>query len=192
MRTSMVAGFLALAVIAGCGKSDDSPASGGSSGSGGGGGSAAAGAKTPEQFFNDMKAAMVKSDGEALWGMFSANSRKWFVDQMKEMQAGIKDAPDSAVERMAKDFGVTPAELRTGDPEKLAKTMLSTEGKDPKKQEEAKNTTFVKADVQGDKAICETKDAKGPEWIVLVKEDGGWKFDVEESGKVDKEKKGIK
>lgn len=189
MLKHVLTAVLAASILAGCGKSESTSGGGGSSGGGSSGGSSAS-AKTPEQFYNEMKGALVKGDADALWGMFSSGSKKKFAEQMKQMQGQIKEAPDDALADTAKEFGVTVAELKTGDPEKLAKAMITSQSKKPEEQEKAGKGSFVKADVQGDKAFCETKNHKGEaEFAVLVKEGGDWKFDIDETEKYEKEKK---
>jgi hypothetical protein len=189
MRHLALAGLVAAVFLAGCGKSESTSGSGGTSGGGSTGGGSAS-AKTPEQFFDSMKGAMIKGDSGALWGMFSSASHKWFVKSMAEMKDGMKDAPEEGLARTAERFGMKVDEFKAADPEKLAKAMLGAQSKDAKEKAKMEKTSFVKADVEGDKALCETKEADGSaEFVVLVKEGGDWKFDVEQSQEYDKKKK---
>ncbi len=190
MRHFVLAALCAAVLFAGCGKSESSSGSGGSSGGGSTSGGGAS-AKTPEQFFDSMKGSMIKGDSGALWGMFSTASQKWFIKSMAEMKDGMKDAPEEGLAKTAEGFGMTVAEFKAADAEKLAKAMLTAQSKDAKEKEKMEKTSFVKADVQGDKAMCETKEADGSaEYVVLVKEGGEWKFDIEQSQEYDKQKKG--
>lgn len=195
MLKHVLTAVLAVSVLAGCGKSESTSGGGGSTGGGSAGGGSTGGggapsAKTPDKFFDGMKEAMLKGDSNALWGMFSTASQKWFVKSMGEMKESTKDVPDENLAKIAEGYGLSLADFKAADGEKLAKAMLAHQSKDEKEREKMTKSSFVKADIQGDKAFCEMKEHDGsPEFIVLVKEGGDWKFDVEQSQEYDKKKK---
>jgi len=181
---------LALAIVAGCGKKEDSS-------SGGGGGSSAS-AKTPEEAYNEMKKCLIAGDGKAIWNGLSAASRKKLTTdpEMLKGQEEMKKLTDEQLEGIAKEqYGVTAAQLRKMSPEEMMIALFGNMAKDPKEKEENEKSKWKSADIKGDKAYCTTTkpggDGKDEEdYTVLVKEDGTWKVDIEETQNWKKEKKG--
>jgi len=171
---------LSAAVVAGCGKSD--------SGGGSGGGGSSSGQKTPEEAFKGFKAAGEAGDIKVLWNSISKKTRDSFVDRTKKQLEEMNKKGDSEWEEAAKELGKTAAELKKMSAEDFTMMMMGREMTTPEEKEKAKKLVLDKVEMRGEVAILYTTKHNGKkDMAALVKEDGTWKMDMEESEKLDKE-----
>lgn len=183
MRAFPMAALLAAAVLAGCGK-DDSGSGGGSSS---GGGSASA-QKSPEEAFKEFKAAGERGDADALWNSMSRKTREKFVEMFRKQIEQINKRGDEEWEEAAKDLGKPAAELKKMSAEEFARLAMGKEMTEEDEREKAKALTMDKSEIKGDVAIVHvTKKGDRKDVMALVKEDGSWKMDVDETEKAKKE-----
>ena len=195
MRKHAVLAMLAAAILAGCGKEESS--SGGGSGSGSGTGGGVAAAKTPEDAWKDMRRCFETSDGKGLWNSVCAASRKNMTegDGAKQIES-MKSMEDAQLEAITKEnFDMSAAEFRKASVEEIMISSFNKVTKDPKEKEKILKTKWKSCEIKGDKAYCVTlepgDDGKEKEdYAVLVKEDGTWKVNIEDTEKFKDEKKG--
>lgn len=179
---------LAVAVLtaAGCGKSDSSSSSGSSSG-----GSSAPTQKTPEEAYKEFKAAGERGDAKAMWNAMSKKTRTQLVEQFKPMIEQINKKGDEEWEEAAKDLGRTAAELKKMSPEEFTEVVMAKNMASESEMEKAKKSSFDKCEMRGEIAVVFTNKHDGTKGIgALVKEDGTWKLDMDETKKLkDEERK---
>jgi len=146
--------------------------------------------KTPEEAWDGFKKAAVAGDGKAMWGFFSNSTRKKLVDgeQGKAMDA-MRQGTEEQVAEMAKHLGVTVEELKKLTVEEMYIHLLATELAADK--EKIEKTEFKVEKIEENKALCNTKDGEGKkEKVVLVKEDGTWRMDMEATDELKKADEG--
>ncbi|KAF0246367.1 MAG: hypothetical protein FD180_725 [Planctomycetota bacterium] len=187
LRSVAVALVLAVLSVTGCGKSDSS--SGGSSSGGSGGGSSTSAQKTPEEAVKEFKVAAEAGDAKALWNGMSKKTRNDLVEKMgKRTIDEMNKKGDSEWEEAAKDLGKPAAELKKLSAEEFTQMMMGREMTSDREKERAKSSKIDKVETRGDIAVAFSTRADGKKKIVaLVKEDGTWKMDMEETKKLSEE-----
>lgn len=184
-KLTIVAVVLAALVATGCGDSKDS-SSGGSSG----GGSSAPSQKTPEEAYKEFKAAGEKGDAKAMWNSMSKKTRAALVERFKPMMDQINKKGDQEWEEAAKDLGKPAAELKKMSPEEFTEVVMAKQMTDPSEQEKAKKASYEKTEMRGEIAVVFTNKGDGRKGLgALVKEDGTWKIDMDETQKLKEEEK---
>ncbi|MCE9580917.1 MAG: hypothetical protein K8T20_00215 [Planctomycetes bacterium] len=138
---------------------------------------------TPEKCLEAYKAAAVKSDGKGMMECFSAASRKKLVEHAADELKDIQATPD-ATKEAAEALGVKAEDLAKMTAEDYIAVKLSAMTK--KDKETIEKTKFEVAKTDGDKAIATIDEGKKhKEKMVLVKKDGVWGIDLEETQKLD-------
>ncbi len=186
-KLSIVAVVLAALVATGCGDSKDS-SSGGSSGSSSSGGSGSS-QKSPEEAFKEFKAAGEKGDAKAMWNAMSKKTKTKMTEIFKGQIAEINKKGDEEWEEAAKDLGKPAAELKKMSAEEFAELAMAKRMTDPSEIEKAKKVVMDKVEMRGEIAVVFTTKGDGRKDLgALVKEDGTWKIDMEETEKLREEK----
>lgn len=179
--TGWIAALLALALLAGCGKDD-------SSSGGGSGGSSGSSQKTPEEAFKAFKAAGETGDVKTLWSLMSKKTREKLSEMFKKQIEEINKKGDAEWEEAAKELGKPAAELKKMSGEEFAQVVVAKEWTSDEEKEKAKKLVLDKVEMRGELAVLFTTKSNGKkDLVVLVKEDGTWKADMEESQKLEPE-----
>jgi hypothetical protein len=190
--TGVLTWVVAIAMLAGCG--EDKPTGGG--GDGGGGPIAPPKEKTPQEAFEDFKAKALAADGKGIWRAFSASSRAKLTERLRKNIEEAKKKGGNELDEAAKDLGCTVEDLKSGNLDTVLESAMAKQfeqmAKDPAEKKKVEGTKWVSAEVKGDKAYCKTSkpDSDGKmsdDWLVLVKEDGEWRMDMEETEKYEDE-----
>ncbi len=137
---------------------------------------------TPEKCMETYKAAAIKADGKGMWRCFSPATRKALLDragaELKEVLANAEAKVEAA-----KDLGVKEEDLEKMTAEEFIIARLCSSLKESK--DDIEKTTFAVVKKEDEKAVVaidEGKDHK--ENLVLLKKDGEWGIDMEETQKL--------
>ncbi len=175
----------ALVAAAGCGKSESS-----SSSSSGGSSSSGSSQKSPEDAYKEFKAAGEKGDAKALWNSMSKKTRAKMGEMFKPQIDQINKKGDSEWEEAAKDLKRSAAELKKMSPEEFAEVVMAKQMTEPSEMEKAKKSSMEKCEMRGEVAVITTNKGDGRKGLgALVKEDGTWKLDIDETQKLKEEEK---
>ncbi len=142
------------------------------------------GASTPEAAFKDFQAAVKAKDGDKAWNLMSKDTQnqmdqmaKAIPEQLKMFDKLPAELRKGAEEKMAEQFGISAADLKTLDGKKLFTAIL----KSPKLSEkfnEVTSATLENVKVEGDKATGTVKTGSKTEPIGFAKESGSWKISM--------------
>ncbi|MCE9581825.1 MAG: hypothetical protein K8T20_04830 [Planctomycetes bacterium] len=176
MPRNIAAALLLLSVIAGCGKPDSSSSSSSSSSS----------QKTPEEAWKGMKDAFLAKDARALLNTLSAKSRKDLVETVgKENVEKLKTASPEDLKKVAENLETTDRDLKNANAEEFVLLVLKHMMNDPEERKKLEGTKWKESRIGGDKAVAVTIKPDGSEEKEgLVKEDGTWKVDKEETDRL--------
>lgn len=142
--------------------------------------------RTPEEAWRAMVSVIRSRDSRGLWACISRKSQKAMTegDAAKQIEQ-LKGLPDEQLEPVLKEWGITARELRRMTNEEIVIASLAAVINDEKMREEALGSTWKGATVNGDTAVATTVKPDGKEEkTALVKEDGTWKVDMEETQKL--------
>jgi len=187
MLKPLVVGLLAgVLLLTGCGKEESGSGSGGSTSSG----------AEPKDVFDSAKAALRNKDGKAMWNLMSKKTKESLAVKMKPMMESVQGRPDE-LDEMSKDVGVPADRLKTMTAAEFVEVVMvhkfTKMAEDKTEQEEMEKSEWISAEVKGDLAYCKTKKHDGSdEWMVLTKEDGAWKMDMDATEAYKKELRGKK
>lgn len=161
--------LLALAIAGGCSK--EAPPAPSSSGP--------APAATAEEFHRRFREAAIAHDGKTVWFFFSAKSKETFTkgEGLRRFES-VQKLPDAELAEWGERFKIDPARVRSMTVEEFYRHLFSYPADGSREREKIEASQFKSVDVRGDTATMITTPDQV--WI-LVKEDGGWKLDVEES-----------
>lgn len=145
--------------------------------------------ETPEDAFLAIRECMLDGKTDEMWGWFSKGTHKMIIDQMGAVRPMLDGAPAEEKEKLAKDMGLSVEEMGKLSDEEFAKKMMAAQMKklaeDEDEKKKMKETKWKSADVKGDRAVCVTVEPDGKEeTIVMVKEEGVWRFDIPETEKL--------
>ncbi len=137
---------------------------------------------TPEKCMEAYKASALKADGKGMWKCFSPATRKALAEraaaELKEVVANAEMKAEAA-----KDLGVKEEDLEKMTAEEFIVARLASSLKENKEEiEKAKIEVTKKEDERAIASIDEGKDHK--EQLVLLKKDGEWGIDMEETQKL--------
>ncbi len=180
-RIAGVAACLA-AIFAGCSRHDGKPGK-----NGGAAGKAEDSAASAElgAFWEAWKKSVAAGDGHALWNMTCASNRRDIVDRTR---ASMGVLPDSEWKVLAALTGQPEARLREMPAEMLAEettaAMLGKLREQPAERAKAEKSDLVGITVDGDRGTIRFRTPDGRELsLVALREDGGWKADIEASAR---------
>jgi hypothetical protein len=136
---------------------------------------------TPEKCMETYKAAAIKADGKGMWKCFSPATRKALVDRAAaELKEVIANAEAKA--EAAKDLGVKEEDFEKMTAEEFIIARLCSSLKDSK--EDIEKTTFAVVKKEDERAVVSIDEGKDhKENLVLLKKDGEWGIDMEETQK---------
>lgn len=137
---------------------------------------------TPEKCMEAYKAAALKGDAKGVWKCLSAATRKALAERAGEELKEVL-ASDEAKAEAAKELGVTEEVLAKMSAEEF---MVAKIGVTMKEQKESiEKTKFEIVKKEDERAIAEVDEGKEhKERLVLVKKDGEWGVDMEETQKL--------
>ncbi|MCC6740738.1 MAG: hypothetical protein IT452_16975 [Planctomycetia bacterium] len=137
---------------------------------------------TPEKCMEAYKAAALKADAKGVWRCLSAATRKALSERAAEELKEIL-ASDEAKEEAAKEMGVEVEALAKMTAEEFIVAKIGATMKEQK--EEIEKTKFTILKKEDERAIAEVDEGKDHnEKLVLVKKDGEWGIDMEETQKL--------
>lgn len=142
-------------------------------------------AKSGKDFFEKMKKAEKDQDVDTMWKMMSKKTQEFFL---KGVEGELKSAKtdEKTKERLKKRTGVE-ADPTTLSAEELVKGMLKESLKERAAKPEEEQ--FVEEKSEGDNVILVTQvSGKEKREVVLVRESGYLKYDMEASEKREEEK----
>lgn len=148
--------------------------------------SSSASQKTPEQAWRGMIDVIRAKDNRGLWKCISRKSQKALTegDGAKNIET-LKAMPDDQLTQVVAEWMVSVPDLRKMSNEEIMIASLNGVLRDEKTRDEALGSKWKEVKIDGDKAIATTIKPDGKEEkSVLVKEDGTWKMDTEETDKL--------
>lgn len=137
---------------------------------------------TPEKCMETYKAAAMKADGKGMWKCFSPATRKALVDraaaELKEVLANAEAKAEAA-----KDLGVKEEDFEKMTAEEFIIARLCSSLKESK--EDIEKTKFEIKKKDDERAVVVVDEGKEhKENLVLLKKDGEWGIDMEETQKL--------
>ncbi len=142
--------------------------------------------KTPEEAWKAMVETIRSKDARGLWKCISRKSQKALTegDGAKNIEQ-LKALPDDKLTEVVAEWMVSVPDLRKMTNEEIMIASFNAVVRDEKSREEALGSKWKGATVNGDTAVATTVKADGKEEkTALVKEDGTWKVDLEETEKL--------
>ncbi len=143
-------------------------------------------AKSGKDFFSKIQKAQKEQDVDTLRKMMSKKSQDTLLEAMKTQVEAVKtDAKQQ--EKFQKELGLTedPSTMKLED---VVKALLKQELKENAK--DADKEQFVEEKAEGETVILVTQEAgKEKKEIVLVRENGYLKWDMEASDKREEQKR---
>lgn len=125
-------------------------------------------------------------DARGLWKAISRKSQRAMNDGegAKNIEQ-LKALPDDKLAEVVAEWGLSVPELRRMTNEEIMIASFNAVVRDEKSREEALSSQWKDATVSGDTAEATTVKPDGKEEkTALVKEDGTWKVDLEETQKL--------
>jgi hypothetical protein len=159
----------------------DTPAAASSSTSG-----STASQKTPEEAWKAMVETIRAKDNRGLWKAICRKSQKGLTEGegAKNIEQ-LKAMPDDQLTQVVAEWNVSVPDLRKMTNEEIVIASFYGVVHDEKSREEALGSKWKSATINGDSAVAITVKPDGKEEkTALVKEDGTWKLDVEETEKL--------
>jgi len=136
-------------------------------------------ATTGKEFFEKAHKAKKEKDVETVWKMMSKRSQEILVEAAKSQLERAKESPE-ARESLKKSSGIE-GDPTTLEPVALAKALMKRHTE--KDASRIDKVRFVEERTEGDKIILVTQEeGEDKEELVLVKEDGFLRADMEATG----------
>lgn len=137
---------------------------------------------TPEKCMEAYKAAALKADAKGVWRCLSAATRKVLAERAAEELKEVL-ASDEGKAEAAKELGVKEEDLAKMSAEEFMIAKVGATMRENK--EDIEKTKFEIVKKEDERAIAEVDEGKEhKEKLVLVKKDGEWGIDMEETQKL--------
>ena len=140
---------------------------------------------TPEKCLEAYKKAALAADGKSMMKCFSPATKKALIAEAEKALKQAKESAEGKAET-AKNLGVTAEQFDAMTPEDFMAAQMAAGARED--NEQAEKTTFAVVKTDGDRSVATVDEGKGKkEKIVLLKTDGEWGMDMEESEKLKNE-----
>lgn len=139
--------------------------------------------KSPEEAWRAMIEVIRARDEKAFWNCLCRKTRLSATEgEGAKNLDQLRQLPDEKLEEAVKQWGLTARQVRRMSNEEIVIASLGAIMRDEKSREDALGSKWKGATVTGDTAVATTVKPDGSEEkLALVREDGTWKVDMEET-----------